>query len=167
MSYRKIITLIVLAILALSLEGCGVKRLKDLKVTSWSLESVSLRGLRGLYAEMSLGIENPGAKITLDDISGTIFYKGEEFLRYTMEPLTLKARCTEVYSCHCTMDFEKSKSILDILAAINGFSLEYVTTDLDAKVKMNGIFSRKVSFKNIPVHVLLNRFKKTEKHETI
>lgn len=167
MRYKRIITLIVLAVLALSLEACGVKRLKDLKVTEWSLESVSLRGLRGLYADMALGIENPGVKITLDDISGTIFYKGEEFLCYQMEPITLKARCTEVYSCHCTMDFESSKTILDILAAINGFSLEYVTTDLDAKVKMNGIFSRKVSFKNVPVHVLLNRFKKSDKNEKV
>ena len=163
MSGKTLIKFIVSVIMAaLLLPGCGVQKLRELKISSWSIESLSLRGLRSLDATMSLGIENPGTKVSLDDISGTIFYKGESLLHYTVEPLTLKSRCTAEYPCACSISIDPGKSIIDILGAIEGFDPNLVTTDIGAKVKVKGIFTRKVEFKNIPIQRLAGRFSKKD-----
>ena len=168
MPSKKILSVLCLLVTAGIFAGCGVQKLRQLKITSWTIESVSLRGLRSLEAGMTLGIDNPGTKVTLEDISGIIFYKGEEFLHYTAEPLTLEPRRTAEYPCRCILNIDDSKSILDVLAALPGYSPEFITTDLSAKVRVNGILSKNVSFKNIPIERLIGRVKKqSEKNESV
>ena len=143
--------MIALVAMILSATGCGnVKKLKQIKATSWSLESVALRGLRALEADLALELDNPSVKVTLKDISGTLYYKGEPFIRYTMDPLTLKAKSKETYRCSCLLELDPSRSVLEILTALPRLSAEDLTTDIDAKAKVKG-FSKSFSFKNVPV----------------
>ncbi|MBQ9184962.1 MAG: hypothetical protein IJ151_03725 [Bacteroidales bacterium] len=130
--------------------GCNYKKLKDIKATSWSLESVSLRGLRSLEAKLALELDNPATKVTLKDISGILYYNGEPFVKYTMDPLTVDGKSKKTYQCSCILDLDESKSLLDLLALLPTLSAENMRTDISAKAKVHG-FSKSFSFKNVPV----------------
>lgn len=130
--------------------GCGYKKLKEIKANSWSLESVSLRGLRSLEARLSIELDNPAAKITLDDISGILYHNGEPFVNYTMEPLAVDAKCIKTYQCTCVLELDPSRSLLELLSVLPTLSPENLTTDISAKAKVHGI-SKSFSFSKVPV----------------
>ena len=109
-----------------------------------------MRGLRSLQANLALDLDNPSMKVTLKDIKGVIYYEGEPFVNYTMDPITLAAKSTQVYQCTCILELDQSKSILEVLATLPNLSTEKMTTDISAKAKVKGI-SKSFAFKNVPV----------------
>ena len=150
MRNRKVLFIISALFLLIAVSGCNYKKLKEIRATSWSLESVSLRGLRSLQANLALELDNPSMKVTLKDIKGVIYYEGEPFVNYTMDPITLAAKSAQVYQCTCLLELDPSKSILDVLATLPNLSTEKMTTDISAKAKVKGI-SKSFAFKNVPV----------------
>ena len=146
----RIIAIISAIFLLFAISGCNYKKLKEIRATSWSLESVSLRGLRSLQANLALELENPSMKVTLKDIKGVIYYEGEPFINYTMDPLTLAAKCTQIYHCTCILELDQSKSLMDVLTTLPNLSTEKMTTDISARAKVKGI-SKSFAFKNVPV----------------
>lgn len=150
MRNRWIIVIVSAIFLLFAANGCNYKKLKEIRATSWSLESVSLRGLRSLQANLALELENPSMKVTLKDIKGVIYYEGEPFINYSMDPLTLAAKTTQTYHCTCILELDQSKSLMDVLATLPGLDTEKMTTDISAKAKVKGI-SKSFAFKNVPV----------------
>ena len=141
-----------LAVLALlfAAEGCNYKKFKEIRATSWSLESVALRGLRSLEASLELELENPAGKVTLKDITGILYYNGVPFVNYSVDPLTVSAKSTQTYHCSCVFELDPGVPILDLLATLPELSSENMTTDISAKAKVKGI-SKSFTFKNVPV----------------
>ncbi|MDY6277708.1 MAG: LEA type 2 family protein [Bacteroidales bacterium] len=150
MRNRRITAILAALVLLLLASGCNYKKLKEIRATSWSLESVALRGLRSLQANLALELENPSMKVTLKDITGVLYYNGEPFIHYTMDPITLSAKSTKTYHCSCILELDPSKSIMDVLASLPGLSSENMTTDISAKAKVKGI-SKSFAFKSVPV----------------
>ena len=157
MSAKKLISFLLAAILLMAAgSSCDIKKLKQIKATGWTLESVSLHGLRSLKADLLLELENPAMKVTLTDIQGVIYYDGEPFVHYGIDPLTLDAKTTRPYSCSCVLVLDTSKSILDVLAILPKMSSDHITTDISAKAKVKG-FSKKFSFQNVPIKRFLKK----------
>ena len=147
---------IILVLLIIFSTGCNFNKFKKIRATGWSLESVSLRGLRSLQADLALELENPASKVTLTDIAGILYLSGEPYIHYTVEPISLSAKCTKTYSCSCTLDLDPSKNILDVLASLPELKTENLTTDISAKANVKG-FKKSFSFKNVPVKRFLKK----------
>lgn len=151
MRNRSIISLLALFALLVFASACNYKKLKEIRATSWNLESVSLRGLRSLEAKLALELDNPATKVTLKDISGILYYNGEPFVNYSVaDPLTVDAKSTKTYHCLCILELDESKSILDLLSTLPSLSTENLVTDISATAKVHG-FSKSLSFKKVPV----------------
>ena len=128
---------IVATVLTLCLAGCNrIEQIKNIQMTSWALESVTPVGLRGLEAELAVGIENPAMQFTLEDIEGVLFYKGTEFV---------------VYTAHLGGEF----SLLGALGLLRNYDLADFTTDIQARVRLKSGVSKKLTFKDIPIKELV------------
>ena len=69
------IKLFISALLTLLLAvGCAdIKKLEDLEVVSVKVENVIPNGLRGVGLVLSVEVDNPGAELSLSEISGQPF----------------------------------------------------------------------------------------------
>ncbi len=156
MKQKRSIILILATVLALCLTGCGsVERIRNIQVTSWAVESVSPTGLRGLTADLAVGVENPAMQFTLEDIEGVLFYKGTEFVVYTADPITVKGKSAAVYPLTCAAHLGGEFSLLGALGLLRNYDLADFTTDIQARVRLKSGVSKKLTFKDIPIKELV------------
>lgn len=134
-----------------ALGGCNFNKLKEIRATGWSVNSVALRGLRSLEANVSIELDNPAMGVTLSDIQGLIYFDGEPFVHYTVNELKLEGNCVKTYSSDCSLVLDTSKSILDVLAILPEMSSKHLTTDISAKAKIKAGLTKTFSFKNVPI----------------
>ncbi len=158
MRAKNIATLILAVIFIVTVTGgCNYKKLKEIKATGWSVNSVSLRGLRSLDANVSIELDNPAMGVTLSDIQGLIYFDGEPFVHYTVNELKLDAKCVKTYSSDCSLVLDTSKNILDVLAILPEMSSKHLTTDISAKARIKAGLTKTFSFKNVPIKRLLGK----------
>ena len=154
-SYRNRAAAFLAALLALCL-GVGCSKIQDIKVTSCSVDSFTPKGLRAAAAKLSICVENPDMEFTLSDISGTLFYKGKDFVLYSAEPVQVGARSTAVYPLSCTASLADGVSVLALLSLLKEYDLADFSTTLQAKVTLKSGLSKKLKFKDIPISDLIN-----------
>ena len=144
------------AVLTFSLAGCSsLEKIQNIRMTSWAVESVSPVGLRGLTAELAVGIENPAMQFTLEDIEGVLFYKGKEFIVYSADPVTVRRKSAAVYPLNCAAHLGGEFSLLGALSLLRDYDLADFTTDIHARVRLRGGASKAFTFKDIPIKELM------------
>lgn len=143
--------LVVLTVLPVS---CGDPH--DVSLESYDVTSLSLNGLRGVDAVLSLEINNPSVKMKVSNICGAVRRDSVTLASFAAEDFTLKPNCTEVYPLNCTMTLDKGVGLLDILNAVKNFKTSDITVDLSADVSHWPV-KRNVVRSGIPVKKLLDR----------
>lgn len=157
MKFCKRILPLVAAVLTLCLSGCqSIEKIRNIKVTTWSLESVTPSGLRSLNAELAVGIENPAMEFTLEDIAGVLYYKGDAMVDYSVEPFTVRRKCTAVYPIFGSARLNGKFSLLSVLGIASNYDLADFTTDIHAKVRLKSGAAKAFDFKNVPIKDLID-----------
>ncbi len=142
---------------AVTLAGCGVSKVKDIKVTSFGIESYSLRGLRSLEAVVALGIDNPSFEFTVTDLAGTILYNGENFASYAADSVRVAARCESVYDLKCTATLSDGVTLRNLLMLAGSGGLDGLTTDVEAKVILRNGVAKKIRVKNLDIAEMVRK----------
>lgn len=141
---------------AVILVGCsGIEKIQNIKMTSWAIESISPVGLRGLTAELAVGVENPAMQFTLEDIEGVVFYQGKEFVVYSADPITVRKKTAAVYPLHCAAHLGGEFSLLGALGLLTNYDLADFTTEIQARVRLRNGASKAFTFKDIPLKDLM------------
>lgn len=148
MRYKHKILFLIAALTILTLTGCN--KIKNIKMTGCSIESVSPMGMRGLKAELAVGIENPAMQFEVSDIHGTVYYKDSDILYYTAEPISVKKHCAAVYPVICTGTAAKQVSMLYVFGLLKNSSVDDYTVDINVKLKLKGV-SKDISIKKKPL----------------
>jgi hypothetical protein len=130
-------------------------RIKDIRLASCSVESVSPIGLHGLSAELAVQIENPAMQFSLSDIQGTLFHKGNPIIVYDAEPIEVAGHSVAVYPLPCTATLSPGVRLMDIISLMRGYDVNDFTMDVSAKVRLRSGLSKTLRFKDIPVKDLL------------
>ena len=146
---------IVLAILIASavFSGCsGLRKVKDIKVTSCGLESYSLKGLRSVDAVLAVGIDNPTFAFKVMDVSGTVKYLGEDFATYTADTISVDKKCSKVYDLPCTATLSDGVSLMKLVQIVKKGNLLGFTSDVTATVKLKSGAGKTFRFKNIDLN---------------
>jgi len=144
------ILLAVLAVLSLTLSGCGsIKKVKDIQVTSVGVESYSFSGLRSLNAVLAIGIDNPTFAFKVTGLNGILKYKGEDFAFYSADTLKVDRKCTKVYDLPCSAVLSEGINLYKALQIVNEGNLEGFTTDVEAKVKLRSGAGTTLKFKDL------------------
>ena len=134
----------------------GCSKVKDIKMTSFGVESFTPKGLRSAEALLAIGIDNPAFAFTLTSIDGTIRYKGEEIARFSADTVSVEKKCVKVYDVPVKAVLSDNVGIGRLLAIAGGKSLSGLTADVNAAVKLRSGVKKTLKFKNLDIEKLAN-----------
>lgn len=153
---------IVLAMAVILLSGCKGRSLKDIKVNSLEIVSLSPHGLRDIDAVVRLTVYNPSVGFELTDILGQLKYKGEEAIIITADQIMVAGKAEKTYTVplHGTIadDFNPFQ-LLSLMKGGGGknINLDDVTLDISLRPALRGGIGTTVVKKDISISDFLNK----------
>lgn len=141
-----------------ALGGCaGISKVKDIRVTSCGVESYSLKGLRSIDAVLAIGIDNPAMAFTVTDLNGILKLNGEDVAFYSADTVRVDKKSSKVYDVPCRATLSESVSLMQALQIARKGSLEGLTTDIEAKVKLKNGSGKTLKFKDLDLKEMAER----------
>ena len=121
--------------------GCNtVEKIKNIRVTSATLASLTPTGFRSLEATFLVGIDNPATSVTIDRLEGMIHADEKEFARFeTTSGIQLAGKSEQVYEVPCTVSLCEGFTVLHVFALMETQKLDDLTVDVVARVRVKGI----------------------------
>ena len=151
----------ILALAALFvLAGCAdIKRLKDLEVESVALENFKPRGFRGATLTLLVEVDNPGVQLSLSEISGEIEHSGKVLGKVAVDPFTLQGKKADKYRLNVELSLAEGVNILDLGVLLDKKSLEKMTVDASADVRIKKGKARTMKINDLPLKKLIDSVK--------
>lgn len=146
---RKLLAILSLCGLLL-MGGCAANSLRDLKVKSTSVSSLTPSGLRMLDATVSVGLDNPGKAFEVHDISGVLKVDGAPFADLSAMDLQVPSGEDLTVPVYIRGIIVQERSLLDLLGLDYSSGLDAFTVDVKATLKIGG-YKRVLEFKDIPL----------------
>ncbi|MBQ9820086.1 MAG: hypothetical protein IJM60_07380 [Bacteroidales bacterium] len=144
--------LLLLAVAVAALLPAGCSKVKDIRLTSFGIESFSPRGFRSADAVLAVGIDNPSFAFTVTDLSGTVKYKGEALGTFTADTVSVDRKCVKVYDVPCKAVLSESVSLLRLLSLVGDGNLEGFTADVEARVHLRKGVSKMLRFNDLDLN---------------
>lgn len=135
-SVRKIGLLALFVAILLAVSGCGVSKIRQIRVTSVGVKYVVPTSSRSVDGVLLLGIDNPSISFTAQDVQGVVKSYGRELAHFTAGELPVQARSVQVYELPCTAALSEKVSLLDLLAFASKRSMEGMTVDVKLRVSL-------------------------------
>lgn len=152
----KRILLIAVSAMALCLTGCkDIKNIKNIKVTSVAVETITPNGLRGMVIGLAVGIDNPSFNVDLSEINGALKLSGKVLGRVTMDPFTLHGKSAEIYHLKAAVTIESGVTLSELAALLDMETLNQCMVDVSARATLKNGLSKVLNFNDIPVKDLL------------
>ena len=155
------IRMLIPAVLAMFLlSGCAdIKKLEDLEVNSIRLENVTPHGLRSLGVTLVVEIDNPGAEVSLSEISGQLEHSGKVLGKVAVDPFTLQGKTADTYRLDVELSLAEGVNVLDLGVLLDKESLEKMTVDVSADVRIRKGKTRTMKINDLPVKKLIEAVK--------
>lgn len=140
-----------MAVFVLLVSGCGMSRIKDIRLDSVGVKYVVPTSGRSLDALLELGIDNPAMSFTVQDVKGTIYCEDRTIASFTTGPVNLEGKTRQVYQLPCTVQLDEGTSFLSLLILLAKHStLEGFKADVNMYVaNASGALRAPISFKNM------------------
>ncbi len=152
----KRVILIAVSAMALCLAGCkDIQNIKNIKVTSVAVETVSPNGLRGMTVGLAVGVDNPSFHVDLSEINGALKLSGKVLGRVTMDPFTLHGKSAEIYHLKAAVTIEPGVTLSELAALLDMETLNQCMVDVSARATLKNGLSKVLNFNDIPVKDLL------------
>lgn len=135
----------------------GCRKYMDVRIVSVKVESVNMKGLRAGEAVLSVRVDNPAGKMTLEELNGVVKHSGKVLGNIALDPVTLKPRQVDDYSVNVRFELDKSVGVMYMLTFTDIRKLKECTVDLSARGKAAGV-KLKREYKDIPVKNLLEEY---------
>ena len=152
------IKLFISALLTLLLAvGCAdIKKLEDLEVVSVKVENVIPNGLRGVGLVLSVEVDNPGAELSLSEISALLEHSGKVLGSVAVDPFTLQGKTTDTYRLEADLTLGEDATILDLGRLLDKKTLENALVDVSAKVRIKKSPAKRIELNDIPLKKLID-----------
>lgn len=152
------IKLFISALLTLLLAvGCAdIKKLEDLEVVSVKVENIIPNGLRGVGLVLSVEVDNPGAELSLSEISALLEHSGKVLGRVAVDPFTLQGKTTDTYRLEADLTLGENATILDLGRLLDKKTLENALVDVSAKVRIKKSPAKRIELNDIPLKKLID-----------
>jgi hypothetical protein len=135
----------------------GCRKYMDVRIVSVKVESVNMKGLRAGEAVLSVRVDNPAGKMTLEELNGVVKHSGKVLGNIALDPVTLKPRQVDDYSMNVRFELDKSVGVMYMLTFTDIRKLKECTIDLSARGKAAGVKVKR-EYKDIPVKNLLEEY---------
>lgn len=141
-------------VVALAVVSCGSP--KDISLQSYTVEDVSIKGMRSLGFDLALEIDNPSVKITASEIQGVVRQGPRDLITFEAEDITLSAKSTKTYVIPCVATLADGVSVMDIVSAAADRRTSDLKADISFVGKAAGI-QKKVEFNDLSVAALIKK----------
>ncbi|MBO8456277.1 MAG: LEA type 2 family protein [Bacteroidetes bacterium] len=138
----------------LMMQGCA--KLKQIRIVSCGVESVSLHGMRGVSAVLSVDVDNPAATVEMSDVEGTLYVGNDVLGSFSAGSFSLAGRGVSENSVPVDFTLDRSVSFMEIVALLRDLDLDSVTMDISFRAKVKGGVSKKMRFERIPASRLVS-----------
>lgn len=135
----------------------GCRKYMDVRIVSVKVESVNMKGLRAGEAVLSVRVDNPAGKMTLEELNGVVKHSGKVLGNIALDPVTLKPRQIDDYSMNVRFELDKGVGVMYMLTFTDIRKLKECTIDLSARGKAAGVKVKR-EYKDIPVKNLLEEY---------
>lgn len=147
--------MLALTLMAVTLCLSGCKDIKDIRVTSVKLESVSPRGFKSLDIFLKVGVDNPARQVRLSEIDGSLIHSGKIIGKLAMDPFVLPAKSSDTYTVKANVSLAKGAGLKDLMILMDPAKINDCTVDVSAKAAYGKGAPVPVKKKNIPLRELL------------
>ena len=150
----RIIRILILALWLPVLASCS--GVKDIRITSCSIMSLTPNGLKSLGAVLALGIDNPIMAFDIQDLAVEVMRGESSFATFSAGELPVERKCTKVYPLSCSGAIDRSVPLMELLklAATKDFS--DFTVNMQARIKLKCGLGARLRFKNIKITDLIS-----------
>lgn len=131
---------------------------KDIRITSFGVESISPRGFTAADAVLEIGIHNPAPAFTVSDIRGEIMASQTDTAAvFSGGPVDVERKCDQVYQVPFSISLAPSMSLLKAAAVVGSgdFSDYFINLQLD--VNVGGGAGKTIRYDNLSIDELLNK----------
>ena len=139
----------------LCLSGC--KNVRDIRVTSVELESISTRGLKSVDIFIKVGVDNPAKQVSFSEIEGSLMHSGKVIGKLAMDSFSLGAKTSDVYTLKANVALAKGAGLKELMLLASPDALNVCTVDVSAKAAYGKGKPMPVKLKDIPLKELLDR----------
>ena len=154
----KSMILVLAAVFVLS--GCAdIKKLRNIEVESVSLENFRPRGFRGATLTLLVEVDNPGAQISLSEISADVEHSGKVLGKVAVDPFTLQGKTTDTYRLEAELSLAEGVNVLELGKLLDKKTLDDMTVDVSADVRIKKGKTRTMKFNDLPVKKLIEAVK--------
>ena len=136
----------------------GCKSVKDIQVTSVDVESVSLKGMKGLDIFLKVGVDNPAKQVKISEIEGSLMHSGKVIGKLAMDPFILGARTADIYTLKANISLAKGAGFKELMLLAAPDGLDGCTVDFSAKATYGKVTTMPIKMKDIPLKELLDKF---------
>lgn len=109
-----------MALVVILAAGCGVSKVKDIKITSVDFKYITPTSARSLDAVLLLGIDNPAPAIKVSGLDGVVSYGDRQIARVTAGEVSLQKKSSMVYEVPCTASLMDGVSLLSLIPIFSG-----------------------------------------------
>ena len=158
MHMKNALRLSLLLVLALLVAGCKGKGIKDIKVNSARIVSVTPFGLNGLTALVEIDLHNPTVGFELTDITGLARFKGQEALHVTADQLIVSGHKDKIYRIPVQGEIAEGFNPLQLVRLVaDEDAFDDLTISVKGKVALRGGLGKKIEIKDIPLSSLMKK----------
>ena len=148
----KLKRLVVALAAILAVTGCsGLKKVKDIELTSWGIKYLVPTSTKSVDAVLLLGIDNPTFAFNVSDVDGTVKRNGVPIAYFSAGEIAVGAKTAAVYELPCTARLDDKTSLLDILAIAARSNYDGITVDVALKAKLKSGLGTTLNYKDIDV----------------
>ena len=154
----KSMILVLAAVFVLS--GCAdIKKLRNIEVESVSLENFRPRAFRGATLTLLVEVDNPGAQISLSEISADVEHSGKVLGKVAVDPFTLQGKTTDTYRLEAELSLAEGVNVFELGKLLDKKTLDNMTVDVSADVRIKKGKTRTMKFNDLPVKKLIEAVK--------
>ncbi len=146
---KKLLNILAVAVVTLVVGSCS--SVKDIRISSCSIKSVSLNGLKSVKAMLSLGIDNPIMAFTISDLQGVINNNGTELATFSAGKLPVQRKSSKVYPLSCDGTIGEQIGLIDLMRLAGSRDFSGMTVDLSLRIKLRCGLGKTLKFKNLKV----------------
>lgn len=147
---RRIIIAAALAVTALMAAGCGISKIKDIKLTGAGVKYIIPTSLRSFDAVLVLGIDNPAMTFKVSNVDGAIRVDDIPYATFQAGEITVEGRQSQEYVLPCSITLEPDITLIDLLKLAARRSLEGMKADVNLRVaSKSGAINAPLKYKNI------------------
>lgn len=153
----KTIGIFLAAAIILCCTGCS--NIRNIRISSAEVTSISIRGLSSLDAGLDVTVDNPSRTIEILSAEGIIFQSGKELGTFSVEPLTIPGRSVSTIPAEGNLRLT-GLSPLAIMAQARDLDISVFSIDLKIKARFGKGPAKNFTVKNIPLEQLIKSIKK-------